>query len=98
MDAGVSFDCRMVGINKDDLKEFVSGVLADPVRVQDSHLRKLLANSFFSDRTDGSLELELVDTLILGLSGNLSLWYWSLTATSTDADSVDTVSLLLLEA
>jgi hypothetical protein len=69
------------GVHQDDLEVLEGGVLVNPVRVQDTQIGALAGNSFFSNRTQGALELELVDTLRSGLSVNLTLTDRSLTAT-----------------
>ena len=86
----------MVGVNKDDFEELEGSVLADPVRVEDSKVSALSGNSLLSGGTVRSAGLELVDTLVDGLSVDDTLGDWSLTATTSDSDSVDNVTLLAL--
>ncbi len=98
VDSGVSSDCLVVGVDKDDFVELVGSVLTDPVRVEDSKVSASSSDSLFSDGSVGSARLELVDTLVDGLSVNDSLGNGSLSATSSDSDSVDDISLLGLVA
>lgn len=88
----------MVGVNKDDFEEFEGSVLTYPVRVENSEVSALFADSFLSDGSVGSGGLELVDTLVDGLSVNDTLGNGLLSATSSDSNSVDDISLLGLVA
>lgn len=72
VDVWVASDGVVSGVNDDHLVELVGGVLADPVRVQDSHLWEFLANSLLGDGPDRPLELQLVDTLVLRLAIDLA--------------------------
>ena len=93
VDAGVVTDGGVEGINKDDLVVLVGGVLSNPVRVKDTETAALATNSLFGDGADVALELES-DTLAGGLSANDSTAGGSLTSSTTNARSVDDVSLL----
>ncbi len=94
VDSGVSSNGLVAGVDKDDFEEFEGSVLTNPVRVEDSEVAALSSDSFFSDGLVGSGWFELVDTLVNGLSVNNTLGDWSLSATSSDSDSVDDISLL----
>ena len=96
--ARVSADSLVLGVDQDDLVVLVSRVLVHPVGVQDAQVGAATANTLFSSCTQRSLVLELVDTLGSGLTIDLALGNGSLTTTTTDADSVDHVSLLGLVA
>lgn len=98
VDSWVSSDGLVVWINEDDFVEFVSSVLTDPVRVEDSEVSASLSDSVFSDSSVGSLGLELVDTLVNGLSVDDTLANWSLSSSSSDSNSVDDIALLSLVA
>jgi len=94
VDSGVLGDGLVVGVDKDDLEELEGSVLADPVRVEHSQVSAASADSLLSDSAVRSVGLELVDTLVDGLAVDNTLGDWSLTATASDSDSVDHVSLL----
>ena len=72
VDAWVASDGTMGGVHNDDFEELVGGILADPIRVEHSHLWEALANSLLGDGADGALVLELVDTLVLWLPVDLA--------------------------
>merc|ERR1712166_48131 len=88
----------MVWINKDDLEEFVSGILSYPVRVENSKVGALSSNLFFSDISVGSGLLLFLDTKMNWLTVDNTLVDCSLSSSSSDSNSVDNVSLLLLES
>jgi len=98
VDLGVSSNGLVGGVDKDDFEEFEGGVLTNPVRVEDSEVADSSADSLFSDGSEGSSELQTGDTLMLGLSADDTLGDGSLSASSSDSNSVDHVSLLPLEA
>jgi hypothetical protein len=56
----ISSDVLQVGVDHDDFKVFVGGILSDPVRVHDSEGTELFTNSFFGDRLNSSLEFQLL--------------------------------------
>ena len=93
VDARVVADSGVVGIDHDDFVEFVRSILSNPVGVEDSEVRALAANTLFSGRLVSSLLLELTDTLVDGLSEDGSLSNGALTSSTSDADSVDNVTL-----
>ena len=93
VDAGVVSDSGVVGVDHDDFVEFVRSILSNPVGVEDSEVRALAANTLFSGRLVSSLLLELADTLVDGLSEDGSLSNGTLTSSTSDADSVDNVTL-----
>ena len=94
VNSGVTGDSLVLGVNKDDFEELEGSVLADPVRVEDSEVSAASSDSLLSNSSVGSARLELVDTLVDGLTVNDTLGDWSLSTTSSDSDSVDHVSLL----
>ena len=85
-------------VDEDDLEEFIGGILSYPVGVEDSHVATSSANLLLSNRSVRSGFLELSDTLVNWLTVNGTLMDCSLSSTSSDSDSVDRVSLLLLES
>ena len=98
VNSGVSGDGLVVGVNKDDLVELEGSILANPVGVEDSEVSAASSNSVLSSSSVRSVGLELVDTLVNGLSVDNTLGDGSLAATSSDSDSVDHVTLLGLVA
>lgn len=85
----ISSDVLQVGVDHDDFKVFVGGILSDPVRVHDSEGTELFTNSFFGDRLNSSLEFQLVDTLVDGFTVGGTFGSQSLSAASSDSDSED---------
>lgn len=94
VDAGVAADGLVLGVDTDDLEVLVGGVLVDPVGVQDTQVGAAAANTLLSSSTEGTLILELVDTLVGGLAVGGTLGGRALAATAADADAVDDVTLL----
>lgn len=62
VDAGITADGLVLGVNEDDLEVLVGGVLVDPVGVQDTQVSAAAANTLLSGGTESTLVLELVDT------------------------------------
>jgi len=98
VDLGVISDGLVGGIDEDDFVVFIGGVLGNPVGVEDSEASDLSADSFFGDGSQVSGELELDDTLVGGLTADDTLSDGLLSASSSDSDSVDDVTLLGLIA
>ena len=98
VDSSVSSDGLVVRVDEDDFVELVGSVLTNPVRIEDSKVSASSANSLLSDGSVGSGGLELVDTLVNGLSVDNTLGNGSLSTTSFDSDSVDDIALLGLVA
>ena len=98
VDSWVNLDGFVSWVNADDLEEFVGGVLTNPVRVENSKVRALSTNLLLSDRSVGSGLLELSDTSMDWLTVDNTLMDGSLSSSSSDSNSVDDVSLLLLES
>lgn len=94
VDSGIVSDGNVGRIDKNDLEVLVGGVLVDPVRVEDSEVAGSSANSLLGNSSQRSLQLELVDTLVGGLTVGGSLLGGSLSVSSSDSDSVDDESLL----
>lgn len=74
VDAGVTADGLVLGVDKDNLEVLVGRVLVDPVGVQDTQVRATAANTLLSGGTERTLVLELVDTLVGGLAYNRKLF------------------------
>lgn len=96
VDSWVSSDGLVEGINKDDFVEFEGSVLTNPVRVEDSKVWASLTDSLLSNSSVGSGWLELVNSLVDWLTVDNTLWDGSLSASSSDSNSVDHVTLLSL--
>jgi hypothetical protein len=94
VDAGVTADGLVLGVNTDDLEVLVGGVLVDPVGVQDTQVGAAAANTLLSGGTESTLVLELVDTLVGGLAVGGTLGGRALAPTAADTDAVDDVTLL----
>lgn len=94
VDTGVVADGHVLGINKDNLEVLVGGVLVNPVRVQHTHVGGVAASALLSNRADVAGKLELVDTLVLGLSVYNASRVDSLAASSANGNTKDGVSLL----
>lgn len=94
VDASIAADGLVVGVNADDLEVLVDTVLVDPVGVEDTEVGCLSANSLLGGGSERSLVLEVVDTLVDGLTVGSTLWHRLLAVTPADTDTVDDVSLL----
>jgi hypothetical protein len=94
VDAGITTDGLVRGIDKDDFKVLVGSILVDPVRVEDTEVSALATDTFFSSGLERALVLELVHTFVDRLAIGSTLVDRSLTATTTDTDTVDHKSLL----
>ena len=98
IDSSVSSDGLVEWVDEDNFVEFVSSILTNPVRVEDSEVLASSSDSVFSDGSVGSVGLELVDTLVDGLSIDDTLADGLLSSTSSNSDSVDDIALLSLVA
>ena len=68
VDAGVTADSLVLGIDENDFKVFVSRVLVDPVRIENAEVSAAAANSLFGGGAEGTLIFELVHTLVGGFA------------------------------
>jgi hypothetical protein len=98
VDAGITADGLVLGVNEDDLEVLVGGVLVDPVGVQDTQVGATAADTLLSGGTESTLVLELVDSHVGGLAVGGTLGNGPLAATASDTDTVDNISLLSLVA
>ena len=64
VDARIATDGFVLWVDKDDLEVFVGRVLVDPVRVKDSQVGTSASDTLLGSRLQGSLVLQLVDTLV----------------------------------
>lgn len=92
--SGVSGDSLVGGVDQDDLKVLVSRVLVNPVGVKDTQVSGTTANTLLGGGLEGALVLELVDTVVSGLTVSGTLGHRSLSATSSDSNSEDDEALL----
>ena len=86
-------DHNVLGIDEDDFKVLVGGILVDPVRVQHTEIGGGATSTLLSNTSQISNKLKLVDTLILGLSVDNTLGVGPLSSTSSDGNSIDNVTL-----
>jgi hypothetical protein len=94
VDAGVDADGLVLGVDEDDLVVLVGRVLVDPVRVEDSEVSAAAADTLLGGSLEGSLVLQLVETLVGGLAVSGTLRSRALAATTADTDAVDNIALL----
>jgi hypothetical protein len=97
VDASVVTDGIVLGINQDDLEVLVGRILSNPVAVENTEVSASTANLALSLDTEGTLVLQLVDTLGGGLSVDNVGHGLSLTSSTTNLHSVDDKTLLGLE-
>lgn len=94
VDSWVSSDGLVRRIDQDNFEVLVSRILVNPVRVQNSQVACTTADTLFSSSPQGSLVFQVGDTLVGWLTVSSSLWCRLLSATSSDPDTVDDISLL----
>jgi len=68
VDAGILADGLVLRVDEDDLEVLVGGVLVDPVGVEDTEVGAATTDTLLGDGAERALELELVDTLVGGLT------------------------------
>ena len=98
VDAGVTADGLVLGVDKDNLEVLVGRVLVDPVGVQDTQVGAATADTLLSGGGESTLVLEVVDTHVGGLAVGGTLGHRPLTATTTHTGTVDDIALLGLVA
>jgi hypothetical protein len=91
---GITSDSLVLRVDTDDLKVLVHTVLVDPVRVEHTQVGRLSSHSLFGSSSERSLVLEVVHTLVHGLTVGGSLWHRLLAVTTADTDTVDDEALL----
>ena len=92
--SGAVADSSVGGVDKDDLEVLVSSILVNPVRVKDTEVTSTATNTLLSGGTERALVLELVNTLVGGLTVSGTLGNGSLAVTSADTDTEDNKALL----
>jgi hypothetical protein len=113
VDAGVSANSLVLGIDEYDLVVLVGGVLVNPVGVKDAEVGTAAADTFLGSGSERTLIFQLVHTLVGRLACGRkvisvlvfndgsqfshticsTLWYWSLAASTANADTVNDISL-----
>jgi hypothetical protein len=68
VDTGIAADGLVLGVDEDDLVVLVGRVLVDPVRVEHAQVGASLSDTLLGGGLEGTLVLELVDTLVGGLA------------------------------
>jgi len=68
VDAGILADSLVLGVDEDNLEVLVGRVLVDPVGVEDAEVGAATTDTLFGNGAKRALELELVDTLVGGLT------------------------------
>ena len=92
---GIASDGGMSHVDHDHLEVLVGGVLANPVRVEDSESLESATNSLLGDGLKIPLRLLLLDrTRALGLTIGTTLGDGALPASTPHGDPVDDESLL----
>lgn len=94
VDAGVTADGLVLGVDKDNLVVLVGGVLVDPVGVEDTQVGAAAANALLGGGTERALVLQVVHTLVGRLAVRSALGSKLLAASPADANAVDDVALL----
>ena len=98
VDGGIVADGGVVRIDEDDFVVLVGGILVDPVAVENTEVTADTANTAFGNGAEVASVLQLVDTLVLGLTVDNTLRIRSLASTTTDSNTVNNVTLLSLHA
>ena len=94
VDSGIVSNRYVVRIDQDHLVVLEGGILVDPVRVEHSEVHASTARPLLGNRSQVAHELQLVDTVILGLAVHHALVVGPLPAASAHSDAVDDVTLL----
>ena len=94
VDARIVADLLVVGVDADDFVVFHGRVLVDPVRVENAKVGVLASALFFGNILQVALKLEVVDTLVLGLTENHTTMVLSLASSTSDSGADNHVSLL----
>jgi hypothetical protein len=93
VNTGIVTNLEMRRIHKDDFIVLHGSILVHPVRIENTKVGKLASNLFFCDGLKVSLEFELVDTLILGLTKDHTAVIGALASSTTDSNTDNDVSL-----
>ena len=96
VDTGVVTDLGMGGIYKNNFVILHGGILVDPVRVEHTQILELASDLLLGHRLKIALELNVVDTLVLGLTVNHTTVVRTLASSTADTATNDDISLLSL--
>lgn len=94
VDSRVVADLRMGRVDENHLIVFHGGILVDPVAVEDTKVGVFAPDLLLRDALKVALELELVNTLVLGLSEDHPTMVLSLSSASSDPGPDDHIALL----
>ena len=82
-------DGRVRRVDKDDLVVFVGCILIDPVRVEDAEIHAPTANTLLGNALQAADSLEVVDSVVLGLSVYNALAVGPLAVAAANCDAVN---------
>lgn len=94
IDARIIANLGMRGIDQNDFIILHGSILINPVRVENTEIGILASNLFFGNGLKVAFKLQVVDTLMLGLTPNHTSVVLTLASTTTDSTSDNNVSLL----
>ena len=98
VDARVVANLLVGRIHHDDFVVLHGGVLVDPVAVQHPQIGVTASGLFFRNTLQVAFKLEVVDTLMLGLTKHHTTMVLTLAASTTDTGADNHISLLGLVA
>ena len=98
VDTRIIADLLVSRVHKNDFVVLHGGVLVDPVRVEDAHVAVLTSNLLLGNALQVAFELELVYSLVLGLTEDHTTVNLTLASSTTDTGTDYNVSLLGLVA
>jgi hypothetical protein len=94
VDARVVTDLGVGGIYKNNFVILHGGVLVNPVGVKNTQVGKFTSDLLLGNTLEVTVELQMVDTLVLGLTEDHTTVVRTLTSSTTDSATNDNVSLL----
>ncbi len=94
----VAADGVVLGIHHDNLEELIDTILVHPVGVQHTKTSVLASGALLGNALERTLELDLGDSLVLGLAVYDTLGNGAFAATAANAHAEDNVALLGLVA
>ncbi len=94
VDARVVADLCVGWVDKNDFVVLVDGVLVDPVGVEDTKVGIFASDLLLGNTLQVALKLQVVDTLMFGLTVNHTTVILTLTSSTTNSNTYDSVSLL----
>lgn len=97
VDAGIITDRLVEGVDHDDFVPLEAGVLSGPEGIQDAEVAEAATDATLSERLMVAHGLALVDTLVLGLTVDLTLGAHGLAGSTADTHAEDGIAGLLLE-